>query len=391
MGEILVNGKKRNENKFRSMAGYVDQEDLLLDTLTVRETLMFSAQLRLPESVPYTEKLSTVDRTLEILGLSHVANSRIGGGGVRGISGGEKRRVSIGVELVTSPSVLFLDEPTSGLDSYNAFMVVKTLTSLARDAGKTIIFTIHQPRSDVFQLFDDVLVLTKGNVLYFGAASTAASYLESKGMSCPLGYNIADHLLDLAISTSAPRLTHSFDQSTDSEGLRNRTKTIPPSLEKESIEVFRVSIDDIDDTSSTLSNTSAERSMDENCEALYNVSWITQLTRLMSRSSKALWRKPSLLLAHLTISIVLGIFLGALYYQSNSTLGGFQNRLGSVFFLLALIGFSGLSVIGSFTEEKLLYMRERSNGFYGPIPFFISRIIFDIFPLRILPVRARLT
>lgn len=111
-GEIRVNGKKLSQREFRSMIGFVDQEDLLLETLTVRETLLFSANLRLPESVTFVEKEKIVQRTLDSLGLTHVANSRIGGGGVRGISGGEKRRVSIGVELVTSPSVLFLDEPT---------------------------------------------------------------------------------------------------------------------------------------------------------------------------------------------------------------------------------------------------------------------------------------
>ncbi|KAJ3135389.1 hypothetical protein HK100_002751, partial [Physocladia obscura] len=130
----------------RNVIGFVDQEDVLMPTLTVRETLMFSAQLRLPESVPTREKKKRVEEVMAALGLTHVADVRVGGHGKRGISGGEKRRVSIGVELVTSPAVIVLDEPTSGLDSYNALSVIRTLSDLAHDAQKTVIFTIHQPR-----------------------------------------------------------------------------------------------------------------------------------------------------------------------------------------------------------------------------------------------------
>jgi len=131
---------------------------------------------------------------MEQLGLTHVANTRVGGNGTRGISGGEKRRLSIGVELVTSPAIIFLDEPTSGLDSYNALSVVTTLKTLARDHRKTIIFTIHQPRSDVYILFDEVLLLADGGHLYCGPAANASEYFKNQGFSCPEGYNIADHL-----------------------------------------------------------------------------------------------------------------------------------------------------------------------------------------------------
>jgi ABC-type multidrug transport system ATPase subunit len=111
--------------RFALVSGFVDQEEMLIPSLTVRETLLFSANLRLPESVTRAERHVIVDKTLEELGINHIAHSRIGGNGVRGISGGEKRRVSIGIELVTSPSILLLDEPTSGLDSYNAHILVQ--------------------------------------------------------------------------------------------------------------------------------------------------------------------------------------------------------------------------------------------------------------------------
>ncbi|KAJ3086225.1 hypothetical protein HK102_013397 [Quaeritorhiza haematococci] len=205
-GQILVGGRKTKPDELKRIAGFVDQEDVFLPTMTVWEALMFSARLRLPESMTHEDRVKRVQEVVDELGLGRVVNSRIGGaGGARGISGGEKRRVSVGVELITSPSVLFLDEPTSGLDSYNALLVVQTLVNLAKHFNKTVVFTIHQPRSDVFTLFDDVLVLSQGTTIYRGRASDASPYFADRGKPCPPGYNIADHLLDLASVSKTPK------------------------------------------------------------------------------------------------------------------------------------------------------------------------------------------
>lgn len=177
------------------IAGYVDQEDVLSPHLTVYESLLFSARTRLPESMKLSAKKAIVDNVLKQLGLWEIRNSRIGGSGtMRGISGGEKRRVSIGIELVTSPSILFLDEPTSGLDSYNAHLLLDTLSKLAKEQKKTVVCTIHQPRSDIFNMFDDLIVLAKGEVVYNGIARDAEKWCETMGKPCPRGYNVADHL-----------------------------------------------------------------------------------------------------------------------------------------------------------------------------------------------------
>ncbi|KAJ3413932.1 hypothetical protein HDV05_007300 [Chytridiales sp. JEL 0842] len=199
-GELLVNGKAMTDDEYRSIIGYVDQEDTLMDTLTVYETVMYSALLRLPRTMSYESKKRRVQETLMELDLLHVANRRIGSAGSRGISGGEKRRVSIACELVTSPSILFLDEPTSGLDSYNAYNVIETLVSLARNYQRTVIFTIHQPRSNIYALFDQLLLLAKGRMVYSGPAQALAlEHFSSLGFECPRGFNIADYLVDLTM------------------------------------------------------------------------------------------------------------------------------------------------------------------------------------------------
>lgn len=174
-----------------------------MDTLTVYETILHSALLRLPRTMSYANKEQRVQEIMMELNIDSIANRRIGKPEQRGISGGEKRRVSIACELVTSPSIIFLDEPTSGLDAYNAYTVIECLVALARDFQRTVIFTIHQPRSNIYALFDQLLLLAKGRVIYSGPAQQACiSHFSSLGYNCPLGFNIADYLVDLTMHAS---------------------------------------------------------------------------------------------------------------------------------------------------------------------------------------------
>ncbi|KAJ3417122.1 hypothetical protein HDV05_006981 [Chytridiales sp. JEL 0842] len=451
-GTVLIDGQKVSKTLLRSLVAYVDQDDLMLPTLTVRETIMFSANLRLPECISLYEKKARVEEVLHMLGLAHVGNTVVGGNGKRGISGGERRRVSIGVELVTSPSVLFLDEPTSGLDSYNALSVVKTLANLAHQHGKTVIFTIHQPRSDVYTLFDEILVMKRGAPLYCGPNTEVESFMKDMGQPCPSGYNMADHLLDIAsdrhlnngeegdptktdveITTGSEHdlaLDPNEKDTTGSQGgggalaVKSLIKKLSSFkvLKSEdggkdenvnniysSTNVSEESIDNNNNTSPSSttpivnqdkpettekvssaspkkkdSNLVGVKGCDNNKPALA-VGFLTQTTVLMKRAQKNLIRTPSLLLAHVILSLILGAFIGGVYYRSDNTLGGVQNRFGSLLMIMALLGFSGLSAIGSFVHERQLFLRERSNGFYGPLPFFITKVVYDIIPLRILP------
>ncbi|ORY44432.1 P-loop containing nucleoside triphosphate hydrolase protein [Rhizoclosmatium globosum] len=381
-GSVLFDNIPMSPQLQRNLIGFVDQEDTLMPTLTVRETLMFSAQLRLPESISKEDKIKKVNEVMATLGLSHVANTRVGGHGKRGISGGEKRRVSIGVELVTSPSVIVLDEPTSGLDSFNAIHVIKTLSDLARKLRKTVIFTIHQPRSDAYALFDQVLVLAKGKTLYFGPGSSAGMFFKQRGSACPEGYNMADHLLDMASVDSLAVDRFSTDSLPviplrQSDSIVEDDGTQIEEFEKDHMERRISTVSLIIDSLVPVEKPKRRQ-----------VGFYTQVKILSGRAFKNLIRTPSLLLAHIIIAVALGAFVGGLYYQSGTTLGGIQNRLGSIIFILALLGFSGLSAIGSFAVEKQLFLRERGNGFYGPMAYFLTKVIFDIVPLRLLPAVA---
>lgn len=156
---------------------YVKQEDVLLGTLSVKETISYSAHLRLPECLSKEEVNTIVEETISEMGLQDCTNRLIGNWHLRGISGGEKKRVSICLEILTRPSLLFLDEPTTGLDSASAFFVIQTLKNIASD-GRTIISSIHQPSSEVFALFDDLFLLSGGDTVYFGDAKMALEVMK---------------------------------------------------------------------------------------------------------------------------------------------------------------------------------------------------------------------
>ncbi|KAG5357915.1 ABC transporter G family member [Yarrowia sp. B02] len=203
-GRVFVNGSSDYTDKeFKNMIGFVDQEDCLLPTLTVYETVLTSALLRLPKNMTLLGKKMRVLETLNELGIMHIRDKLIGSETNRGISGGEKRRVSIACELVTSPSILFLDEPTSGLDSFSAFNVVESLVHLARNYNRTVVFTIHQPRSNIVQLFDNLLILCQGRLVYSGAYLECQQFFSEVGYNIPKGFNIADFLIDLTMELSS--------------------------------------------------------------------------------------------------------------------------------------------------------------------------------------------
>lgn len=196
-GKVYVNGQSRNFDTFRHIAKFVEQDDTsMFAELTVREQILYAARLALSGEVTEAQKIARVDRIIQELGLSKAANTYIGSEIVRGVSGGERRRAAIGVELVTDPSLIFLDEPTTGLDSFNALNVMTSLRHLAKN-DRTIITTIHQPRSSIFHMFDLLCLIAEGHIVYFGPASEAAAHFANLGFRSPPHFNVADFVIDV--------------------------------------------------------------------------------------------------------------------------------------------------------------------------------------------------
>ncbi|ESQ28009.1 hypothetical protein EUTSA_v10018591mg [Eutrema salsugineum] len=199
-GKILANDSKPTKQTLKR-TGFVAQDDLLYPHLTVRETLVFVALLRLPRNLTRDDKIKAAESVISELGLAKCENTVVGNTFIRGISGGERKRVSIAHELLINPSLLVLDEPTSGLDATAALRLVQTLAGMAHVKGKTVVTSIHQPSSRVFQMFDTVLLLSEGRCLFFGKGRDAMAYFDSVGFSPAFPMNPADFLLDLANGT----------------------------------------------------------------------------------------------------------------------------------------------------------------------------------------------
>ncbi|THG96392.1 hypothetical protein EW026_g5435 [Hermanssonia centrifuga] len=456
-GRTLVNGREVLDSEFRKVMGFVDQEDTLMSTLTVYETVLYSALLRLPREMSFEAKKFRTLETLHELGILGIKDARIGDSGRRSISGGEKRRVSIACELVTSPSILFLDEPTSGLDAYNALSVIDSLVSLARDYNRTVVFTIHQPRSNIVSLFDQLVLLAHGKLIYSGEMTKCHDYLDGIGNPCPPGFNIADFVIDMTMlagmeprspnspqtepvlsegegdrqdeeSALAPSHPSSFSShrrraSGDEADVQTRASTavgsstnfikrktsqlleaiapssrlvedpLPPRL-MALVDSFRnsaMSADlqrEIEAVASEINDTAAlpdvalENSLTRGRQ---RASWGTQFRILSGRAFKNLYRDPALLTAHYISAVVVGGICGILFYQSGFDISGVQNRLGLFFFTLALFGFSCLSSLGLFANERILFMRERANGYYSTFTYFSAKVFFDVLPLRVVP------
>ncbi|KAK9165741.1 hypothetical protein Scep_000932 [Stephania cephalantha] len=192
-GNILING--RRETLAFGTSAYVTQDDYLMTTLTVKEAVYYSAQLQLPDSMSKSEKMEIAETAIREMGLQDAMDTRIGGRTSKGISGGQKRRVTICIEILTRPKLLFLDEPSSGLDSAASYHVMSRIVGLAQQDGLTVVLSIHQPCAEVFELFHNLCLLSSGRTVYFGPAHHASQFFAQNGFPCPAMRNPSDHYL----------------------------------------------------------------------------------------------------------------------------------------------------------------------------------------------------
>ncbi|KAI9125444.1 hypothetical protein K1719_004060 [Acacia pycnantha] len=194
-GRVCLDGTDTNPTLIKRTSAYIMQDDRLFPMLTVYETFMFAADFRLG-SLPPIEKKQRVEQLIEQLGLSSTRNTYIGDEGKRGVSGGERRRVSIGVDIIHGPPLLFLDEPTSGLDSTSAHSVIEKVHDIAR-GGSTVILTIHQPSSRIQLLLDHLIILARGQLMFQGSPKDVSLHLGRLGRKVPKGENPIEHLIDV--------------------------------------------------------------------------------------------------------------------------------------------------------------------------------------------------
>ncbi|KAI4296671.1 hypothetical protein L6164_036612 [Bauhinia variegata] len=356
-GIITYNGKAYSRSVKANM-GFVPQKDVFYPHLTVNETLVFTALLRLPNSLSKEEKVLHAQEIMNQLQLTHCMDTIMGGPLLKGISGGEWKRVSIGQELLKNPSLLLVDEPTSGLDSSTARKIVLTLCELAQ-CGRTVVMTIHQPSSKLFYMFQKVLLLSDGKSLYFGKGECAMNYFSSIGFVPSIAMDPSDFLLDLANGISSGGTDE--DREAIKQALVSAYESNLSHQEKMELQNYRLQCHD----------SSEDEKFGEWC-----TTWWQQVTVLLKRGLKE--RKyESFSVLRICQVVTSSLLVGALWWQVRPD--HIRDRVALLFFYIQFCGYIPLvQTIFTFNRERAVLIKERSACMYRLSSYFIASNVVDL-------------
>ncbi|XP_063297536.1 ATP-binding cassette sub-family G member 8 [Pelobates fuscus] len=379
-GEILINGTLINKHLVKKCVAHVRQDDQLLPHLTVRETFSFISKLRLPKSYSEEQRKKRVEEVIAELRLRPCANTKVGNEFTRGVSGGERRRVSIGVQLLWNPGILILDEPTSGLDSFTAHNLVITLSRLAR-GNRLVILSIHQPRSDIFQLFDIVLLLSSGTTIYSGTAKDMVQYFSSIGYPCPRYSNPADFYVDL---TSIDKRTKE-QEAECLERTRFLAQTFWDKVKDSKDFLWKVSSEENKDSaaSETCVNSPIKSSekvilMDAR-EADQLPQGFHQFSVLIRRHISNDLRDLTTLLIHGFEALLMSLLIGFLYYGQGGNQLSIQDTIALLFMKGSLTPFAVvLDVVAKCHSERAMLFHELQDGLYSVPSYFFAKVIGEL-------------
>lgn len=356
-GKLLFNEAEPSKAVLQSIVSFVTQDDdALLPSLTVRETLQFAAGLRLPKWMSKAEKHRRAEEVLLQMGLKDCANNLIGSNLVKGISGGEKRRVTIAIQILTDPRILLLDEPTSGLDGFTAASIMEVLKGLANE-GRTLIMTIHQSRSDLWQSFGNVLLLARGGYpVYAGPREGMLTHFQSKGFDCPQTTNPADFALDLITID----LRHADREAATREKVQG---LIEGWTEQTFIR-----------PETTIISSPAELGALQKTKA----SFLVAFPILLRRSMLNMWRQPPLVIGRLMQVLGLGI-VGALFFSPlKHDYYSIQSRLGFLQQVSPLYFCGMLQNVAAYPFEQAVFYREHDDRAYDVEAFLLQYTILEI-------------
>ncbi|KAL3694118.1 hypothetical protein R1sor_007769 [Riccia sorocarpa] len=357
-GHLFINGLPVRNAK-RTVA-YVRQEDLFFSQLTVRETLALAAELQLPKNV---DKEKYVDDLLKRLGLAGCADTIVGDKKVRGISGGEKKRLSIACELIASPSIIFADEPTTGLDAFQAEQVMETLRQLALD-GHTVICSIHQPRGSIYAKFDDLILLSNGSLVYMGpAGEKALKYFEHIGYKCPEHENPAEFFADLiSIDYSSPEreeITH------------KKLEQVVKIFKSQMAEALN-GLEGIGDTGGVIVKSS---SLKPNRP---RIGWWKQFRILLRRAWLQATRDGPTNKVRGMMSVSSALIFGSIFWRMGLLQTSIQDRLGLLQVAAVNTAMAALTkTVNVFPKERTIIQQERTKGSYDLVPYLLSKLVAE--------------
>lgn len=360
-----LNGIPVNAEQLRARCAYVQQDDLFIAALTTKEHLIFQAMLRMGRNVPKSVKMNRVNEVLQELSLTKCADTVIGAPGrIKGLSGGERKRLAFASETLTDPHLLLCDEPTSGLDSFMAHSVLQVLKGMAMK-GKTIILTIHQPSSELYCLFDKILLMAEGRVAFLGSPYQAAEFFSQLGIPCPPNYNPADFYVQmLAIAPNK-----------ESE-CRDTIKKICDSFATSPIarEVAEVAA-----TGKNVEEHYFLQPMEGVSRTGYRSSWWTQFYYVLWRSWLTVLKDPMLVKVRLLQTAMVATLIGAIYFGQQLDQDGVMNINGALFLFLTNMTFQNVfAVINVFSAELPVFLREKRSRLFRVDTYFLGKTIAEM-------------
>ncbi|XP_054289076.1 protein white-like [Macrosteles quadrilineatus] len=370
-----INGVPVTANALGALSAYVQQDDLFIGTLTVREHLIFQALVRMDRHIPYSQRMIRVEEVINELMLTRCQNTVIGvPGKIKGISGGEMKRLSFASEVLTNPPLMFCDEPTSGLDSYMAQNVVTVLKSLA-NKGKTIVCTIHQPSSEVFSMFDKILLMAEGRVAFLGTPQEAIDFFKTMGAVCPSHYNPADFFIQLlAVVPNAE------------ESCRNMIEMVCDSFSTSDIGAKISTIAEVKGGPQVKSMWTWSDPFASSV-SMYKASWYAQFKAVFWRSWLSVNKEPVLIKVRLLQTLMVSLMIGLIYFGQDYDQDGVMNINGALFICISNMTFQNVfAVITVFCSEMPVFMREHHNGMYRTDVYFLCKTLAEVPIFLAIPV-----
>lgn len=367
-GTVTANDQLRPAD-WRRLVGYVEQDDVLYRTLTVKETVEFAAKMRLPKRDSTEEegdaRVAKAASVMHALGLEQARDTMIGDNLHRGVSGGERKRTSIAVELVADTKLLFLDEPTSGLDAFTAFYIIEMIKErLAKEQRRTVLMTIHQPRANILSMFDKILLLSQGRTIFFGSLDDALRHFERLGHKCPELENPADFFLDRI----------SVDGRTEESRGESEARIAMLIQEWERVDSAGASGSDGQPGTMPITN------------AGWPNYWATEFGYLLARAFKIQFRDYPTLIGLIAQTLIIALLLSFVFFQMADNFAGVQNRIGLLFFIPIDITFTMvMPLIAIFALDRAIIKRERYSGTYRTSAFYFAEVV------SLLPVRLALS
>uniref|UniRef100_A0A803LZ46 ABC transporter domain-containing protein n=1 Tax=Chenopodium quinoa TaxID=63459 RepID=A0A803LZ46_CHEQI len=402
-GLVLINGKPESIHSYKKIVGFVPQDDIVHGNLTVEENLRFSAWCRLSTKLPRAEKVLIVERVLMSLGLQEVRDSLVGTVEKRGISGGQRKRVNVGLEMVIEPSLLFLDEPTSGLDSSSSRLLLKALKHEAL-AGVNICMVVHQPSYALFKMFDDLILLAKGgHMVYHGSVRNVEEYFGGLGINVPERVNPPDHYIDILEGMVEPSPSSSINyKDLPLRWLLHNGYTVPEDMQSRAAELGNPlrSGSESSGSGSELQSFTTEiwqdvrSNVEQRRDHIHHYflkqkdladrrtpGIVRQYKYFLGRITKQRLREARLQATDYIILLLAGACLGAITKISDTDFGA----TGYTYTIIAISLLCQIAALRTFSQDKLQYLRESASGI-SSLAHFLAKDTVDHFNTLIKPV-----